>query len=208
MIYLSDDYVTKYQDVLGYLIGRAVDEGYSPRHIEKMIAYSSTFSSLEKSDITEIAFSSKEALFDKIFETKNKPVFSYNPYDIYGWIGYIYIRLFFDLKITFEFLFIALPIDDAINMYHLYHEMDYQQLLQAVKSRIVKTNLNTILENRAISSAKLASLSNVPLSTVVALRYGHRDINKTEAYSLLRIANVLKIKIESLFPDINLVFFK
>lgn len=43
-------------------------------------------------------------------------------------------------------------------------------------------------------------------STITALRYGSRDINKLEAGLLLKLANSLRAKVESLLVDINLIF--
>ncbi len=208
MIYLSDDYVSKYQDALGYVIGRAISEGFAPRHIEKAIAYSSPFSMFEKSNITDIAFSSYEKLYETIFDTEGINEYMYNPYDCFGWLGYTYIRLFFDLRITFEALFVILPIDKAINMYHLYHEMDYRQTLEAVKESIKYTIFDVIMKTKNISVKRLSELSNVSVSTISSLRYGSRDINKLEVSSCLKIANALNVKIESLLTDINLIFEK
>lgn len=206
MIYLSDDYVSKYQDALGYIVGRAISEGFAPRHIEKAIAYSSPFSMFEKSNITDIAFSSYEKLYETIFDTKDINEYRYNPYDCFGWLGYTYIRLFFDLRITFEALFVILPIDKAINMYHLYHEMDYRQTLEAVKESIKYTIFDVIMKTKNISTKRLSELSNVSVSTISSLRYGNRDINKLEVSSCLKIANALNVKTESLLTDINLIF--
>lgn len=208
MIYLSDDYVSKYQDALGYVIGRAISEGFSPRYIEKTISYSSSFSAFEKSNITEIAFSSYEKLYENIFKTKDFNQYVFSPYDVFGWLGYTYIRLFFDLRITFEALFVILPIDKAINMYHLYHEMDYRQTLEAVKESIKYTIFDVIMKTKNISAKRLSELSNVSVSTISSLRYGSRDINKLEASSCLKIANALNVKTESLLTDINLIFEK
>lgn len=206
MIYLSDDYVTKYQDTIGYVIGRAISGGCSPRFIEKTIAYSSAFSSLEKSDITELAFSSKELVFCNMFDLNVSNNFVYSPYDVYGWLGYIYIRLFFDLSVTFESLFIVLPINDAINMYHLYHEMDYRQTFDFVKNKIKYSYLDEIMDKKNMSTQTLSKTSGVSYSTVNAIRYGKRDINKLEAQSLLKLSNALHVKMESLLTDINLIF--
>lgn len=206
MIYLADDYINKYQDVLAYIIGRAISEGYSTSHIEKTIAYSSVFSSLEKSDITEIAFTSSEMLYNKLFNSKRDNDYFYNPFDAYGWAGYIYIHLFFDLRITFELLFIIAPIDRIITMYHLYHEMDYRQTLADIKNTVKHSYLNIIMESKGISTSRLAALSGVSSSTISALRYGNRDINKLAAYQLIKIANSLRVKAESLLSDIGLVF--
>ena len=205
MIYLSDDYITTFQDTLGYIIGRIISNGYSPRFVEKTIAYSSAFSLLEKSDITELAFSSSEYIFERMFDINVSNEYEYSPYDVYGWLGYIYIHLFFDLKITFESLFITLPIDEAINMYPLYHEMDYLQSLEYVKSKIKYSLLDEIMICRKLSSLKLSRLSGVSYSTISALRYGKRDINKLEASLLLKLSNALRVKMESLLTDINLV---
>ena len=201
MIYRADDYVVKYQDTLGYIIGRGISGGCSPRFVEKTIAYSSTFSSFEKSDITEIAFSSKELIFSKMFDLSLADDFDYSPYGVYAWLGNIYIRLFFDLKITFESLFIILPIDRAIDMYPIYHEMDYLQVLN-----IKYSLLDEIMSYKGVSSQKLSVSSGVSFSTITALRYGSRDINKLEAGLLLKLANSLRVKVESLLADINLIF--
>ena len=206
MIYRADDYVVKYQDTLGYIIGRGISGGCSPRFVEKTIAYSSTFSSFEKSDITEIAFSSKELIFSKMFDLSLADDYDYSPYGVYAWLGSIYIRLFFDLKITFESLFIVLPIDKAINLYPLYHEMDYLQVLNFIKSNIKYSLLDEIMNYKGVSSQKLSVSSGVSFSTITALRYGSRDINKLEAGLLLKLANSLRVKVESLLADINLIF--
>jgi DNA-binding Xre family transcriptional regulator len=59
---------------------------------------------------------------------------------------------------------------------------------------------------KGVSSQKLSSSSGVSLSTINALRYGARDINKLEAGLLLKLANSLRVKVESLLADINLIF--
>ena len=206
MIYLADDYVVKYQDTLGYIIGRAIEEQYSPFHVEHAIAYSSSFSLLEKSDVTEIAFYTSEDIYKEAFKiSKENNEYDYNPYGIFGWIGYTYIRLFFDLKITFELLFILLPIEKMVYMYKLYHEIDYQHALDEVNESIKYSYLNMIMKRKKISTAKLSTLSGVPFSTISALRYGKRDINKLEASSLLKLSNALCVKMESLLTDINLI---
>ncbi len=206
MIYLSDDYITTFQDTLGYIIGRTISNGYSPRFVERTIAYSSAFSLLEKSDITELAFSPKEYIFERMFDIDISNEYEYSPYDVYGWLGYVYIRLFFDLKITFESLFFVLPIDEAINLYPLYHEMDYLQTLEYAKGKVKHSLLDVIMACRKISSQKLSRLSGVSYSTISALRYGKRDINKLEGFSLLKLSNALRVKMESLLTDINLIF--
>ena len=205
MIFLSDDYVNKYQDVLGYIISRAINEKYATPFIERTIAYSLPFIEFEKSNITRIAFSSMESIYQELFPKKENMQFVYNPYDEFGWVGYTYIRLFFDLRVTFELLFIIIPIDELLSMYHLYHEMDYTQTLMFVKSKIKHSYLDNVMINRQLSSKDVSSMTNISYSTIKSLRYGIRDINKYEAYSLLKIAIALNVRVETLLTDIYLL---
>ena len=95
-----------------------------------------------------------------------------------------------------------------LGMYRLYHEMDYRQALDEVKLGIAYSYLNVIMNHKGISSTKLAELTGISASTISALRYAHRDINKLEAFKLIRIAQALRVKTESLLTDIGLVFDK
>ena len=88
MIYLADDYVQKYENALTYILGRSVTKGYSFSFIERSIAYSVTFSEFEKSNVTHIAFSSNEKIYSELFDDENNDYIE-NPYDIYGWLGYV-----------------------------------------------------------------------------------------------------------------------
>jgi len=204
MIFLSDDYINKYQDTLSYIIGRAIHEQYSFQHIEKTIAYSKMIEELEKSNITSIAFSSMEHNYHEMFALKDNDGYVLDAYGVYGWIGFVYIHAFLTLNITFETLFYALPIQEAISIYPLYHEMDISQTIDYIKEKIKTSILDLIMKHKKISTRELSKSTNIPFSTISALRYGNRDINKLDAMKLFKIAKNLNVKMESLLPDIQL----
>ncbi len=203
MIYLADDYVNKYQNVLTYVLGRSIAYGYSFSFIERTIAYSKAFSEFEKSNVTKIAFSSNESIYSEMFDDANDGYIE-NPYDIYGWLGYVYINLFLKLKITFEMLFIALPIDTAIKMYPLYHEMDITHLENYLAEELFPSSLSLIMKKRNMTMEQLSEKASIPFATIRSLKLGYRDINKLEVYKTLLIAHALNVKIESLLNDIPL----
>ena len=101
MIYLSDDYLTKYSDTLSYLLSRSYSEGYSFDYIQKTIAYSTAINELERSNVTSIAFSSFEKIYNDIFPQYDNN-FVFDGYDMFGWSGYIYIHLFFYFILLFD----------------------------------------------------------------------------------------------------------
>ena len=204
MIYLADDYVQKYENVLTYILGRSITKGYSFSYIEKNISYSATFSEFEQSNVTQIAFSSNEKIYSELFDDENNN-YEESPYDIYGWLGYVYIHLFLKFRITFEMLFIALPIETAIAMYPVYHEMDISQMDDYLSTELFPSSLSCIMKRRNVTMQELASKTNVPFSTIRSLKLGYRDIDKFEVYKTVLIASSLNVKLESLLKEIPLV---
>ena len=204
MIYLSDDYIEKYSNTLSYLIGRSANEGYSFDYIQRKISYSEAISEFEKSNVTIIAFSSMEKIYSGIFTDYNNE-YQYNPYDIFGWVGYAYIHLFLNLEITFEALFFLIPLQEMLNMYKLYHEMDITHLEEYAKEVMKYSLLDVIMKRKKTSNNDLSKKTNIPVSTINSLRYGNRDITKLEAKKILSIAYALNVKIETLLTNIDLV---
>ena len=208
MIYLGDDYIEKYESVIAYLIGKAIEERYSLSYIQSVIANSKMCDELEKSNITTIAFTSKEKIYDDIFNPTITSNVNISPYSVFGWLGYIYIHLFFDLKVTFEYLFLLLPIEEAINLYPLYHEMDYSQLLQYVKEQDKLSHLYVVMNNRNISSQKLSNITGISNSTITALKYSNRDFDKLEVKKAIIICDTLNVKVTTLINELPLSFSK
>jgi len=203
MIYLSDDYIEKYSNTISYLIGRSANEGYSFDYIQRKISYSEAISEFEKSNVTIIAFSSMEKIYSGVFTDYNNE-YQYNPYDIFGWVGYAYIHLFLNLEITFEALFFLIPIQEMLNMYKLYHEMDITHLEEYAKEVMKYSLLDVIMKRKKTSNNDLSKKTNIPVSTINSLRYGNRDITKLEAKKILSIAYALNVKIETLLTNIDL----
>ena len=203
MIYLSDDYVDKYCNTLSYLIGRSYYEKNTVDYIERTIAYSLPIDELEKSNVTLLAFSSMEKIYSEMFNSSGSD-YVLDIYDMFGWIGYAYMHLFLHLEITFEALFSVISIKDMMNLYNLYHEMDFVQLVDHTKEVMKYSLLDVFMKKKDISNTMLAKKTKISVSTINALRYGKREIEKLEVKKALAIANALGIKIQSLLSNIQL----
>ena len=209
MIFLADDYICKYQEALTAVIYVGCKMNFSPFYIERSISYSKTFSEFEKSNVTLIAFSSIDETIKDIYHNDQRLCSNdYDIYDEYGWLGYIYIKLFFSLNTTFENLFVVLPIEDALAKYHIYHEMDFSQIEDYVKTKFEYSYLNMHMKKQKISTSELAKASGVNESTIRAIRYGKRDPNKLDLINAMKLSEALHIKTESIANDISLVFQK
>lgn len=82
--------------------------------------------------------------------------------------------------------------------------MDYSQVKYFIKGNIPYSILDVIMKRVGMTTHYLSEVTGISFSTLNALRYGKRNINKVEASILLKIANALSVKMESLLTDINL----
>lgn len=204
MIYTADDYIEKYIDTLGYIISRAYLEKYSPLYIESIISHSHMIEELEKSNVTTIAFSSSEKIYHDLFPQFENDDYKYNPYDAFGWLAYIYIHLFLKYQITFELLFIILPIEKGLSIYKLYHEMDIRQTYDLFEELVSYSYLDVIMKKKKMSVKELSLESGVSSSTINSLRYGKRDISKLESAKSYKLSRALNIKMTSLLRSLEL----
>lgn len=205
MIYTSVDYIQKYYDVMSYIISRALHEKYSPEHIERTIAYSSAFLEFESSNITQIAFSSYEFIYSKLFpESDNTEKFELDVFGVHSWVGMSYMYLFFKYKITFEQLFALFPIEYMLEKFKIYHEMSFSHLTELYEERMKTTPLDLFMTKRMVKSTDISRKTGIPLNTIKSLRYKERDISKFGLFNLMKIANELNIRPESLLFEIPL----
>lgn len=204
MIYIADDYIEKYQSVLEHLLSKAIGLHFSYSFVERKIAYSDVFSEFERSNITLIAFNDNDRIYDAIFGNSENDLIRESD-SIYSWLGFIYIHLFLKFKVTFEMLFMAIPIEKALSMYRIYHEMDITQVEKVFIEAIRPTSLARIMECKKIKTKDLSIRANIPLTTIRSLKYGYRSIDKLEANKLIELAFSLNVKVETLLSSIPLM---
>lgn len=197
MIYQFYDYINKYVETLTYIFSRAIHNKYSYEYIQKRICESKMINEFEKSNVILIAFSSYEKNYSLIFDDYND--FEYRRDNTLNWISYAYIYLFINQQVTFETLFILFPIKEMIKLFPLYHEMSITKLDEVFYEKTKYSLLDGIMNKKEMSSYKLAELTGISVSTIKALRYNKRDLNKLQYSYVREIAKYLNVKIESLF---------
>ena len=77
--------------------------------------------------------------------------------------------------------------------------MSVTKLDELFYERTTYSLLDGIMNKRNMSSNELAELTNISVSTIKALRYNVRDLNKLQYSYVREIAKCLDVKIESLF---------
>lgn len=115
------------------------------------------------------------------------------------WLGYsmAYAQWYFHL--TFKEFTDAFPPDDQILLYFPYHEMDIRQYRDFIREKLCIINpLKLFRLKKNLSQNDLALLAGVPVRNIRAYEQGAIDIERAEAGTLMKMADVLDCKIEDL----------
>lgn len=96
----------------------------------------------------------------------------------------------------------AVPIRNVLDMYDVYHEMDIVHFVETVNecwnACYEETNLKRIRKLAGLSQRELAELSGVSIRQLQLFEQRQRDINRTKAIDIVKLARVLGCKAEDL----------
>jgi len=116
-----------------------------------------------------------------------------------GWALCYYQRL---TGYTFSHIHHAVSISELLGMYPTLHEADITKFVgimhEKMKAAYPETNLKRLRTLAGLSQSELARQSGVSLRQIQLFEQRQRDINRTQALNLLRLARVLCCRMEDL----------
>ena len=87
-------------------------------------------------------------------------------------------------------------------MYDVFHEMDIQQFVDAMNQKYdafyPETNLKRIRRNAKMSQSELSEDAGVSIRQIQLFEQRQRDINKTNAITVVKLAKALGCEMEVL----------
>ncbi len=183
--------------ILSSLISYGLDNLYSPTSIEEHIASSFFINGLEHNE-----YDIETKIEDAVGTSYKKKIDS--PIDIsYGalFLGESYLRLFFDLNKSFEYLFLYWPISFFLERYDIYHEMDFSNLKNDFLSEIKrKPLLKALSEKRGVKLVDISRLTGISENTID--RYVRDDgyLYAASYVNVYRLSRLLDVK-ENVFAS-------
>lgn len=118
------------------------------------------------------------------------------------WAGWALAYYQWSTDLSFMEILRAASLDDIIQMYPFYHEMDLthfeDHLDHLVKKAHPQKRLCERRKNCGMTQSELAAEADVPLRQIQLFEQGQRDINKTSAITLLKLSKALYCRMEDL----------
>ncbi|MCD8306858.1 MAG: helix-turn-helix transcriptional regulator [Clostridia bacterium] len=111
----------------------------------------------------------------------------------YWWAGDVIAYYQYYRGVSFRYIFSFASITEILRMYTVYHEMSMSQFMDRMDYLANKhpSRLAEMRKKRQLSQSELAFASAVPVRTIQAYEQKRKDINKSAAMTVLKLADTL-----------------
>lgn len=192
-------YLDEYVSMLEVVLSCGYKHRYSTDAIQHAISYSSYFQTIEKDAYDFAPITTDTSLIKTIYPELNINVGEIPIYVPCSWASESYLRIQEATKLTFEAIFLYLPINRMYDYFPIYHEMDFSQIVNEFKRLFSEKSILSILLDRYGYSVKKASgLTTIPYSTLVSLKKRRRDFKKTDIQMVYKLANTFRVRLETI----------
>ena len=164
--------------------------------IEKAISYSPYFQHIEKGESPIMVESD---LISSLFPEFGGPLDDVPLYSQCAWAGEAYLRIQKETGLTFEAIFLYLPLKETYRLYSLYHEMDFSQIVDHFRSLYSKASALQILLNVYKYSLKyVRERTMLSYDTLNSIKRRRRDVSKIAVSSAVALADLFHVRVETL----------
>lgn len=196
---MNNNYFYEYVDLLERVLSVAYHNKYSNRMVERAVSYSPFFQKIEKEKDEYASIINDASLVTSLFYDENINLISIPTYNQCLWAAESYLHIQQETRLTFEAIFLYIPIDVMYNYFPLYHEMDFTQIVEEFKRLYKKHSvLDILIENYKYSVKYIADNIGVSCDTLYSYKQRRRDIKKMSAESAYLLANTFKVRVETI----------
>lgn len=192
----------KFVNDLSATLAVGIKAEYSLKLIESRIAKSNYFITINNDFSDAINFITTQTLVTSLFPEVNALSFLESNYVVCEWMANMYIYIISNLNINFETLFLYIPIEKALKMFDLYHEMDFSASLDLFNNlKQEKSVISIRMKQLKLSNSDISILTNISLPMINSLRNRKRDITKLDVKRAMLLAKALHISLDTLMNN-------
>lgn len=196
---MNEIYLVEYTNVFERLLSYAHENGYSFKGLERDISRSSFFQHIEKYDIPFPLVVDDNTLARSIFSDPSIDLMEVRSYNQCMWAAEAYLRIQNDTRLSFEAIFLYIPIVKMFDYFQLYHEMDFSHVVNEFRRLFRKQSILSILINNFHYQIKYVSDSvGLSYDTLYSYKQRRRNIKKMSAETAYALASLFKVRMETL----------
>ncbi len=201
-------YLEKAKVALGRMLDYAVyDLEYKVSDFFDLFIQSGMASAFERGEFSVLVGMSGVELARRVLEKTRgatvckKPRYSADRSPEY-WAGWALAHYQWETSLSFLEITHTIPMDEIVQMYMPYHEMDIRHFCDEMNRRWLvvhtETNLKVWRKRSGLSQRELAEYSHVPIRTIQQYEQRQKNINKASGETLVNLSRVLSCEVENL----------
>jgi len=201
---LHETNVKKYIDSLAQLISCSIYLSSRPESVEQRLLKSEIIIGLENSDESFLN-QPLEYLFMNTFNIE-PPIKVFGLFNsLFYWVSEVYIRLFIKYKKSFSYLFLLLPLRKLIEMFELYHQMDFSETYSVFENLMKEKRILPLLINKNnLTMKKLSELTKINYNTIDFYCRSDEKLFSGSYANLLILSKALKVDGNIFLKELNI----
>ncbi len=196
---MRDELFYDFAELFERVLSFAIDRKFSLDFVEKRISYSSFFRGIEIDDYTPVSLISDGQLIKSLFPFEKIDDLEIPVYNTSLWASEAYLWIQQKTHLTFEAIFIYIPIKEMLVLFNVYHEMDFSHIVELFCERKEKNTVLSILAKKYKYSMKdISEKTNIPYDSLISLKNRRRKISSLNIATLSKLAAIFNVRIETL----------
>ena len=196
---MNSNYLYEYANEFERVLSTGYQYHYSTLTIEKLIARSSYFQKIETDSYNSAPIIQDSDLIKQLFSELNINLLELPVYNQCLWAAEAYLRIQGESKLSFECIFLYIPLTKMYELFPLYHEMDFSHIVKYFNELYEKESVLSILLQRYDYSLKeIAEKIDIPYDTLYSFKQRRRDIKKYNIEDVLKLSRIFDVRVETI----------
>ena len=196
---MNNIYLAEYTIILERLLSYAYENSYSFKCLEKDISCSLFFQAIEKYNAPFPPYIDDNTLARSIFSDPSINLMEVRSYNQCMWAAEAYLRIQGDTRLSFEAIFLYIPITKMFDYFPLYHEMDFSHIINEFKRLFQKQSvLSVLIKNYNYPIKYVSDCAGLSYDTLYSYKQRRRNIKKMSAETAYALASLFKVRMETL----------
>ena len=196
---MNSQYLYEYANTFERVLSVAYEYNFSTPALERLISYSPYFQGIEKDNKGPAPIINDGDLVKDFFPNFKKDLLEVPSYNQCLWAAESFLRIQGETGLTFECIFLYIPISKMYEYFYLYHEMDFSHIIMEF-NRLFKEKsvLEILIEKYHYSLNDIAEQINISYETLSSLKRRRRDIKKASIELVIKLSQIFNVRIETI----------
>ena len=192
---MENTYIEERINNLERILSTGYKYEYALDFIERGISYCSYFQMIERH---QNPFPLSSALVDSIYYDIKVDHDEVPTYRECLWAAEAYVRIQNHTRLSFEAIFLIMPLKEMYNTFPLYHELDFSKIIEHfMNKQKEKTIFSLLLKKYGYKLDYVAKKVDISINTLYSFKQGKRDMKKANVDLVQKLASFFNVRIET-----------